>query len=109
MKFSSALIFATTLTLASANLVRDGICRGDEFPFVHVPLANVEDYASDKVHMMMVDAMTSTIDEIRSEVVNATDIFESILGIPPVTECMPYIDGYAGNGNNTYMCNILDL
>ncbi|KAJ6562615.1 hypothetical protein B0H19DRAFT_944475 [Mycena capillaripes] len=53
--------------------------------------------------------MTAYVDEVRSDVVHATDIFDPTLGIPAVAEYTPCINGYAGTGNNTYACNNLDL
>ncbi|KAJ7645088.1 hypothetical protein DFH06DRAFT_1271122 [Mycena polygramma] len=53
--------------------------------------------------------MTAAVEEIRADVVRATGIFDPTLGIDPVAEYTPCIEGYAGKGNNTYACNNLDL
>ncbi|KAJ7124480.1 hypothetical protein C8R44DRAFT_619950 [Mycena epipterygia] len=54
--------------------------------------------------------MTSAVDEIRADVVRTTGIFDPTLGIDPIAEYTPCIDGHAGTAvNSTYMCNNLDL
>ncbi|KAJ7853999.1 hypothetical protein B0H13DRAFT_2081818 [Mycena leptocephala] len=108
-KFLSGALFALTLSLVSANPASYDIRRGDEQPFIHVPFAHADDYKSGKVHMMMMDAMTAVVEEIRSDVVHATGPFDPTVGIEPVKEYTPCIDGYAGKGNNTYQCKNLDL
>ncbi|KAJ6516983.1 hypothetical protein DFH09DRAFT_1195787 [Mycena vulgaris] len=110
MKAISSALFALTLSLVSANPGGDDIRRGDERPFVHVPFAHVDDYASGKVHMMMMELMTSVVEDMRADVVSATGIFDPTLGIKPITEFTPCIDGFAGTEtNSTYMCKNLDL
>jgi hypothetical protein len=108
-KFLSGALFALSLSLVSANPASYDIRRGDEQPFIHVPFAHADDYTSGKVHMMMMDAMTAVVEEIRSDVVHATGPFDPTVGIEPVKEYTPCIDGYAGKGNNTYQCRNLDL
>jgi hypothetical protein len=110
MKLLSSALFALLSVVVSANFQRDGVRRGDQEPFVHVPFAQASDYASGKVHMMMMDLMTSVVEEIRGDVLRATGIFDPTLGINPIAKYTPCIDGYAGTeANNTYMCNNLDL
>ncbi|KAK7013228.1 MYND-type domain-containing protein [Favolaschia claudopus] len=106
MKLRSLVLPLFALTASSWE-----VRRGDEHPFIHVPLADVDDYTSGKVHMMIMEAMTAYVDEIRADVVHATGIFDPTLGIEPVTKYTPCIDGYAaGPGpNNTYGCRNLDL
>jgi hypothetical protein len=55
--------------------------------------------------MMMMNA-----DEILSDVVHATDIFDPAVGMHPIKEYTLCIDGYAGKkADNTCMCRNLDL
>ncbi|KAJ7124474.1 hypothetical protein C8R44DRAFT_783557 [Mycena epipterygia] len=109
MKLLCCALFTLTLSLSVSGSV--DIRRGDEAPFIHIPYAHADDYTSGKVHMMMMDLMTSAVDEIRSDIVRTTGInFDPTLGINPIAQYTPCIDGHAGTeDNNTYMCNNLDL
>ncbi|KAF7320627.1 MYND-type domain-containing protein [Mycena chlorophos] len=87
--------------------------RGDEFPFIHVPLAHASDYASGKVHKSLMDAMTSAVDDIQKHLpsLHATGIEDPILDLPAITTLTRCEDGYAASGfaNSTFMCNNADL
>lgn len=110
MKLHFSIRFALTLSVVLANPKGYEIRRGDEQPFIHVPFANVDDYTSGKVHMMMMDGMTAVVEGIRADVVRATGIFDPLEGLEAITEYTPCIDGYAGTKvNSTFMCRNLDL
>ncbi|KAJ7644685.1 hypothetical protein FB45DRAFT_1116363 [Roridomyces roridus] len=109
MKLIASVLLAF-LGAVSAQFHLDGVRRGDEQPFVHIPLAEPEDYACGKVHMMLMDMMTAAVDDIRADVVRATGIFDPMLGLKPIEEFTPCVDGFAGTDPNaTFMCNDLDL
>ncbi|KAJ7196049.1 hypothetical protein GGX14DRAFT_473997 [Mycena pura] len=109
MKALSSVLFALTLSLVSAKPGPEHR-RGDEQPFIHVPLAHSDDYASGRVHMQLMDAMTAAVAGIRADAVRTTGIFDPMLGIRPIKAYTPCVDGYAGTeANNTYMCRNLDL
>ncbi|KAJ7162888.1 hypothetical protein C8R46DRAFT_1101767 [Mycena filopes] len=60
--------------------------------------------------MMMMDAMTVVVEDIRADVVRATGIFDPMEGLEAIAEYTPCVDGYAGTkANHTFMCRNLDL
>ncbi|CAK5279131.1 unnamed protein product, partial [Mycena citricolor] len=110
------MVKATPLFLAAAALTASrafaqvAVRRGDEAPFVHVPLATETDYASGRVHRQLMDGMAQYVSTIRQDGVRGAGIFDPLLGIDAIKEYTPCVGGYAGTQeNNTYACRNLDL
>lgn len=103
-----ALLLALSASLAAAN--PDGYRRGDEAPFVHIPVVSPEDYASGKVHMGLMDAMNAAVDRIRADIDPPFGVPMPRLNLSAIREYTPCVGGYAGKQvNNTYACKNVDL
>ncbi|KAF7341025.1 hypothetical protein MSAN_02088200 [Mycena sanguinolenta] len=88
---------------AALALTADAILnRGEEHPFIHVPLAHPDAYASGEVHALMMQMLSDSI----------ADMAASGVVYQPITSYTPCLGGYAGvapGDGNTYACKNLDL
>ncbi|KAJ7045276.1 hypothetical protein C8F04DRAFT_1068307 [Mycena alexandri] len=98
-------VFLALLPLALALPNDEVITRGEEYPFVHVPLAHADAYTSGEVHALMMGMLSDSI--VQMEADRAAG---SLLGLHVITQYTPCVGGYAGTDeDNTYSCNNLDL
>ncbi|CAK5279130.1 unnamed protein product [Mycena citricolor] len=105
-----SLLFLAAALAASRTSAQAAIRRGDEAPFMHVPLATATDYASGRVHKQLMAGMVQYVSTIRQDGVRAADAVDPLLGIAAIREYTPCVGGYGGTQeNNTYACRNLDL
>jgi hypothetical protein len=105
-------LISVAIALASASPPADVLDRGEETPFIHVPLAHDNDYKSGKVHGILMGKMMAAVEKMRINVagIDGPPVWVPAVGMKAITEFTPCIDGYAGSEvNNTYSCNNLDL
>ncbi|KAK7063478.1 hypothetical protein R3P38DRAFT_2818700 [Favolaschia claudopus] len=97
--------FLSLLPALAWGLPNDEILnRGEEHPFIHVPLAPPDAYASGEVHGLMMQMLETSIAEIEA------NMDTLLLNLHAITEYTPCVGGYAGTEEgNTYSCNNLDL
>ncbi|KAJ7366265.1 hypothetical protein DFH08DRAFT_833829 [Mycena albidolilacea] len=108
LRLGVALVSLVVALVSASPPKSDVLNRGEEKPFIHVPLAPTDDYKSGKVHEMLMEKMMAAVDKMRG--VNSAGIFEPREGIKPIAQFTPCVDGYAGKEvNNTYACRNLDL
>lgn len=94
---------AALLPLALAVPNDEVLNRGEEHPFIHVPLAHPDAYTSGEVHGLMMQMLSDSIAQMEAD-------RQSLLGMHAITEYTPCVGGYAGTDeSNTFACNNLDL
>ncbi|KAJ7236095.1 hypothetical protein B0H12DRAFT_1204547 [Mycena haematopus] len=92
-------LFPVALALVTDELLN----RGEEHPFIHVPLAHPDAYASGEVHGLMMQMLSDSIAQMEAN-------RDSLRGMHAITEYTPCVGGYAGTTEgNTFACNNLDL
>ncbi|CAK5262549.1 unnamed protein product [Mycena citricolor] len=97
--------FLALLPLVYALPSDDISNRGEEAVFMHVPLADSDAYASGEVHMMMMNLVEGSFEQMKADRANGNlAAGMHALGFEPC------VDGYAGSEEgNTFACNNLDL
>jgi hypothetical protein len=116
LRLGVALVSLAVALVSASPPKSDVLNRGEEKPFIHVPLAPADDYKSGKVHEILMEKMMAAVDKMRGVNgagrldSNGNPIFEPREGIKPIAQFTPCVDGYAGTEvNNTYACRNLDL
>ncbi|KAJ7360766.1 hypothetical protein DFH08DRAFT_842251 [Mycena albidolilacea] len=96
-----SLVALLPLALAVPN--DEVLNRGEEHPFIYVPLAHPDAYTSGEVHGLMMQMLSDSIAQMEAD-------RQSLLGMHAITEYTPCVGGYAGTDeSNTFACNNLDL